>query len=222
MASWQTKDNAHGASNSFDHIAAARQHGNYARLSTSLLTHTGVTRPPWVQSIIENKASPHLSLALQWRHNARDGVSNHQPHGCLLNRLFRRESKKTAKLRVAGLCAGNSPGIGEFPAQMASNAENVSIWWRHHDFTHNWSNRGTTWQQLQTYILGGLWYILDDDTWVLVIYNGRQLLIIANKHKTPRSPPCSQFVILFQARCKISKHNISKNDAKKILCYPCA
>ena len=21
---------------------------------------------------------------------------------------------------------------GEFPAQMASNAENVSIWWRHH------------------------------------------------------------------------------------------
>ena len=28
---------------------------------------------------------------------------------------------------------GNSPGTGEFPAQMASNAENVSIWWRHHD-----------------------------------------------------------------------------------------
>ena len=27
---------------------------------------------------------------------------------------------------------GNSPGAGEFPAQMASNAENVSIWWRHH------------------------------------------------------------------------------------------
>ena len=28
---------------------------------------------------------------------------------------------------------GNSPGTGQFPAQMASNAENVSIWWRHHD-----------------------------------------------------------------------------------------
>ena len=26
---------------------------------------------------------------------------------------------------------GNSPGTGEVPAQMASNAENVSIWWRH-------------------------------------------------------------------------------------------
>ena len=38
----------------------------------------------------------------------------------------------TSKLRVTGLCAGNSPGTDEFPAQMASNAENVSIWWRHH------------------------------------------------------------------------------------------
>ena len=26
------------------------------------------------------------------------------------------------------------PGTGEFPAQMASYAENVSIWWRHHVF----------------------------------------------------------------------------------------
>ena len=72
--------------------------------------------------------------SLQWRHNGRDSVSNHQPHDCLLNRLFRRRSKKTSKLRVTGLCAGNSPGTGEFPAQRASNAENVSIWWRHHAY----------------------------------------------------------------------------------------
>ena len=64
---------------------------------------------------------------LRWRHNRRNSVSNHQPHDCLLNRLFRRRSKKTSKLRVAGLCAGNSPGTGEFPAQMASNAENVHL-----------------------------------------------------------------------------------------------
>ena len=70
--------------------------------------------------------------SLRWRHNDHAGVSNHQPHGCLLNRLFRRKSKKTSKLRVTGLCARNSPGTGEFPAQMASYAENVSIWWRHH------------------------------------------------------------------------------------------
>ena len=70
--------------------------------------------------------------ALRWRHNGCDSVSNHQPHHCLLNRLLRRRSKKTSKLRVTGLCAGNSPGTGEFSAQMASNAKNVSIWWRHH------------------------------------------------------------------------------------------
>ena len=69
---------------------------------------------------------------LQWRKNERDGDSNHQPHDCLPNRLFRRSSKKTSKLRVTGLCEGNSPVIGEFHAQRASNGENVSIWWRHH------------------------------------------------------------------------------------------
>ena len=41
-------------------------------------------------------------------------------------------SKKTSKLRVTGLCEGNSPVTGEFPAQRASNADNVSIWWRNH------------------------------------------------------------------------------------------
>ena len=49
------------------------------------------------------------------RHNGRDGVSNHQPHDCLLNHLFRRRSKKTSKLRVTGLCAGNSPGTVNSP-----------------------------------------------------------------------------------------------------------
>ena len=64
---------------------------------------------------------------LRWRHNGRVGVSNHQPNDCLLKRLFRRRSKKTPKLRVTGLCAGNSPATSEFPPQMASNAENVDV-----------------------------------------------------------------------------------------------
>ena len=75
-------------------------------------------------------------FALLWCHNGCDSVSNHQPHDCLLNRLFGRWSKKTSKLRVTGLCARNSPETGEFPAQMTSNAENVSIWWRHHGLIH--------------------------------------------------------------------------------------
>ena len=70
---------------------------------------------------------------LQWRHNERGNVSNHQPHACLLNRLFRHKWKNASKLCVTGLCEGNSPVTGEFPAQRASNAENVSIWWRLHD-----------------------------------------------------------------------------------------
>ena len=59
-------------------------------------------------------------ISLQWHHN---GFSK-----------FRRRLKKTSKLRVTGLCAGNSLVTGDFPAQMASNVENVSIWWRHHRF----------------------------------------------------------------------------------------
>ena len=49
-----------------------------------------------------------LMDTLQWRHNNRHGVSNHQPHGCLLNGLFKRRSKKTSQICVTGLCEGNS------------------------------------------------------------------------------------------------------------------
>ena len=62
-------------------------------------------------------------ISLQWRHNGLEGVSNHQSHHCLLDRLLRRRIKKTSKFRVTGICAGNSPVTGEFPAQMASKAK---------------------------------------------------------------------------------------------------
>ena len=52
------------------------------------------------------------------------------------SRLLRRRSKKTAKPRVTGLYEGNSPVSGEFPAQSASNAENISSWSRHHEINH--------------------------------------------------------------------------------------
>ena len=38
-------------------------------------------------------------------------VTNHQPRDYLLNRLFKRRSKKSSKLRVTGLRARNSTGI---------------------------------------------------------------------------------------------------------------
>ena len=84
-----------------------------------------------MQELCNTDRGHHWS-ALQKRHYGCDDVSNHLPHDCLLNPLFRRRSKKTSKLRVTGLCEGNPPVTGEFPAQRASNAENVSIWWRHH------------------------------------------------------------------------------------------
>ena len=62
-------------------------------------------------------------FTLQWRHDERDGVPNHQPHDCLLKLLFAHRSKKTPKLRVNSLCEGNSSVTSEFPSQRASNAE---------------------------------------------------------------------------------------------------
>ena len=70
---------------------------------------------------------------LEWRHNGLDSFSNHQPHDYLLIRLFRRRSKQTSKVRVTGLCEGNSAGTGEFPAQMASQRGKcfhlMTSWW---------------------------------------------------------------------------------------------
>ena len=90
-----------------------------------------------------------LNSSLQWRHNERDGVSNHRRLDCLLNRLFRRRSKKTSELRVIGFYEGNPLVTGGFPPQKASNAEKVSIWWRHHVPDH--TNATFTKTPLYTY-----------------------------------------------------------------------
>ena len=121
----------------------------------------------------EKKASRRRYLSLQWRHNERDGISNYHPHDCLLNRLFRRKSKKTSKLRVTGLCVRNSP----VTAQRASNAENVSIWWRHHVLII-----GTLYQGLYAAYEGNHtnYLALSRNEWVctlLVPYNDRRGVI---------------------------------------------
>ena len=74
-----------------------------------------------------------MYITLRLCHNEHNGISTHRHLDCLLNRLFRHRSKKPSKLHVTGFCDGNSPVTGEFPAQRASNAENVSIWWCHHE-----------------------------------------------------------------------------------------
>ena len=92
------------------------------------------------------------SISLQWRHNEHDGVSCHWCLDCMHSRLFRRRSKKTPKLRVSGLCEGNSPVTGEFPAQRANNAGkcfHVHEWFLRDAFE---SFRGTWWRhQMETF-----------------------------------------------------------------------
>ena len=58
--------------------------------------------------------------------------------------------KKTPKLRVTGLYEGNSPVTGELPAQRASSAENVFIWWRHHVDRQHQSLLCHAWHKLWT------------------------------------------------------------------------
>ena len=71
-----------------------------------------------------------ISIAtLLWRHNGRDGVSNHQPQ------FIQAQIKENIKApRHWPLCR-EFTGNQWFPAQMASNTENVSIWWHHHEFS---------------------------------------------------------------------------------------
>ena len=93
-------------------------------------------------------------MPLQSRHNECDGVSNHRRFHRLLNCWFRCRQKKS-KLRVTGLCAGNSPVTGEFPIQKASNAENVSIWWRYHVYRETCDV-----SILNSFIRSGAWDII--------------------------------------------------------------
>ena len=86
----------------------------------------------------------YLISAYEWKidskesyaHIERNGMSNHRRLYCLLNCLCRRRSKKTSKLRVTSLWEGNPTVTGGFPSERASNPKNVSMWWRHLD----WSN----------------------------------------------------------------------------------
>ena len=73
------------------------------------------------------------SFPLLWRHNGRDGVSNHQPHDYLLNGSFRRRSKKTSKPRVIGLCEGLLPHKQYFSGTLLGISSCASYVSRTHD-----------------------------------------------------------------------------------------
>ena len=56
------------------------------------------------------------------------------------------DQKKTSKLRVTGVCEGNSPVTG--------NAETISIWWRHHVTCRH---KEPQYQQPYIYVLNTTW-----------------------------------------------------------------
>ena len=72
-----------------------------------------------------------FTYTLHWRHNGAM-ASQITSLTIVYSTVYSGVDKKTIMLRVTGLYAGNAPVTGKFPAQMASNSENVSIWWRHH------------------------------------------------------------------------------------------
>ena len=84
-----------------------------------------------------NKPRQSSANSLQWRHNERDGVSGHRRHNCLLNRLFRRRSKKTSKLRVTSLWGGihrwlvSSSHKGPVTRKMFSFDDVIMSWYTH-------------------------------------------------------------------------------------------
>ena len=118
-----------------------------------------------------------MSIPLLWRHNGHDGVSNHQPSNCLLNHLFRLRWKNTSKLRATDICAGNSPVTGEFPAQMASHAENVAVWWRHHDRIRGMCNIGYPFDTRHKLDIN------NSTVWTVMQHNWQQNLSSCREHR---------------------------------------
>ena len=117
----------------------------------NLIVHPGSPRLKWFSRIVERNNGndiltvsvlnmkqylarftclayyqPHPATSLQWRHNECDGLSNHRRFDC----LFHAQIKENIK------APRHKPLWGEFtgdrPTRRASNAKNVSIWWRHH------------------------------------------------------------------------------------------
>ena len=116
--------------------------GDLAICTTDIIRHTYDNHPSVRQhyaivvSVVPWETQQYIHdnwrWTLHWRHDDNDGVSNHQPHGCLLNRLFGRRSKKISKLCVTDLCAGNSPGPVNSPHKGPVT--------RFHLMTSSWTN----------------------------------------------------------------------------------
>ena len=96
-------------------------------LNSWLLNHRHLSRFPNLSVM-----NPSVTNTLQWRHNGRDGGSITGVSIVCSTVGSGGDQRKHQSSALLVLGVGNSPVTGEFPAQRASKAENVSIWWRHH------------------------------------------------------------------------------------------
>ena len=71
-------------------------------------------------------------FSLQWRHNVHDGVSNHQPHHCLLNRFSSADQRKHQSSASLAFVWGLHRWPVNSPCEWPVTRKNISIWWRHH------------------------------------------------------------------------------------------
>ena len=84
---------------------------------------TGHDHPDWDAGLKQQ-------AALQWRHNGHDGVSNHQPQDCFSSVYSGADKRKHQSSESLAFVRG----IHRWPVNSPhSNAENVSIWCRHHE-----------------------------------------------------------------------------------------
>ena len=79
-----------------------------------------------------SEGSVHITMTSQWAR-----LRLKPPASRLFTQAFiQAQIKENIKVQRHWPLGREFTGTGEFPAQMASNAENVSIWWRHHDIRH--------------------------------------------------------------------------------------
>ena len=79
-------------------------------------------------SILRHK----IIITLHWRHDERDGVSNHQRLVLFAQRFVQAQIKESIKAPLHWPLWGESTGDRWIPLTKGSNAENVSIWWCQH------------------------------------------------------------------------------------------
>ena len=136
----------------------------------------------------------HIYIALQWHNNERDGISNHQPHECLLNRLFRNIKENIKAPRHWPLC-GELIGDQWIPCTKGQQHRKcfhlmTPSWKTQSDHNANFVHEKCQWQSSQHGIWGSSAYVpLYDDAIVWKHFLHYGALFEGNPRVMVDSPP---------------------------------